>query len=220
MRTFFLVFLLIPLFVFGGFDFEFAAQEIIHAGRFCERLGIGPGFCNCFSHRIDCNRIAITIPGRHKGELQFNDIFLLDLNTVPRSNNTCDDFFLHACLFNCCSEVGAILHSHSVNSIELSLLLAGESVLKIDWANALIFGACCHQHRPLVIPIFDNCLEAAKIVSEISTCSRKKRNVLGFLIRGHGFFTWGCDMHEARHRIEAFEKLFEVELRLRCCRTP
>ncbi len=32
----------------------------------------------------------------------------------------------------------------------------------------------------------------------------------GFLIRRHGLYTWGRDVHEARRHVEIYEFLFEV----------
>ena len=160
MRKFILLFL-IPLFCYAGIDFDFAAQEIVNAGIFCDRLRISPGFCGCFSRRIDGNRIAITFPGRHKSELGFGDIFLLDLNTVSCAKKSCDEFGLHAQLFQCSEQIGALLHCHSVNSIALSRILAGHSKLVIDWANPFFFSTCCPHQSPIEIPIFENCHEVA-----------------------------------------------------------
>ncbi|MDH5613825.1 MAG: class II aldolase/adducin family protein, partial [Gammaproteobacteria bacterium] len=37
----------------------------------------------------------------------------------------------------------------------------------------------------------------------------------GYLIRGHGFYTWGNNMEDALRHVEAFEFLFECELKKR-----
>ncbi len=33
----------------------------------------------------------------------------------------------------------------------------------------------------------------------------------GFLLAGHGLYTWGCDLEEARRHVEIYEFLFQVE---------
>jgi methylthioribulose-1-phosphate dehydratase len=38
---------------------------------------------------------------------------------------------------------------------------------------------------------------------------------VGYLIRGHGLYTWGARMSDALRQIEAFEFLFECELKMR-----
>ncbi|MDU5677284.1 MAG: class II aldolase/adducin family protein, partial [Pseudomonas aeruginosa] len=36
----------------------------------------------------------------------------------------------------------------------------------------------------------------------------------GYLIRGHGLYTWGARMSDALRQVEAFEFLFECELKV------
>ncbi|MBP5090856.1 class II aldolase/adducin family protein, partial [Pseudomonas chlororaphis] len=38
---------------------------------------------------------------------------------------------------------------------------------------------------------------------------------VGYLIRGQGLYTWGARMSDAQRQIEAFEFLFECELKTR-----
>jgi len=37
----------------------------------------------------------------------------------------------------------------------------------------------------------------------------------GYLIAGHGFYTWGNSTEDVMHHVEALEFLFECELHLR-----
>lgn len=53
------------------------------------------------------------------------------------------------------------------------------------------------------------------MAAEASSYLQKHPNVCGFLIRGHGFYTWGLDMQEAKNRVEAFEYLFEAKWKSR-----
>jgi methylthioribulose-1-phosphate dehydratase len=41
---------------------------------------------------------------------------------------------------------------------------------------------------------------------------------VGYLIRGHGLYTWGPRMADALRHVEAFEFLFECELKTRSLR--
>lgn len=216
-----LVFLLfLPLFSLQAIDFDLAAHEIINAGLFCNRLRVCPGICGCFSRRLHGDRIAITFPGRHKSELIFDDIFILDLNERHEFQKNCfDDTRLHSLLFRCSDEIGAVLHTHTVRGIALTRLLESHSCLVTEGFDIhKVFFGHCHPKSVLEIPIFENHRDIEVLAAEISSCLRKKKNVFGFLIRGHGLFTWGCDMREAKLRAEAFEHLFECELLVRCCK--
>jgi methylthioribulose-1-phosphate dehydratase len=44
--------------------------------------------------------------------------------------------------------------------------------------------------------------------------------VHGYLIGGHGFYTWGESVDAALRHVEAFEFLFECELRMRGLQQP
>jgi methylthioribulose-1-phosphate dehydratase len=41
------------------------------------------------------------------------------------------------------------------------------------------------------------------------------QGIHGYLIAGHGFYTWGDTMEDAMRHVEAFEFLFECEVKLR-----
>jgi methylthioribulose-1-phosphate dehydratase len=44
--------------------------------------------------------------------------------------------------------------------------------------------------------------------------SLRGKSIHGFLIAGHGLYTWGSTLAEARRHVEVFEFLFALALRL------
>jgi ribulose-5-phosphate 4-epimerase/fuculose-1-phosphate aldolase len=55
-----------------------AARQLIDAGRFIDSKGWVPATSGNFSARLPNGTIAITVSGKHKGQLQLDDIMLID----------------------------------------------------------------------------------------------------------------------------------------------
>jgi len=72
-------------------------------------------------------------------------------------------------------------------------------------------GVATHAHRQWV-EVFDNTQDIPALAKRVQQRLNDTTNPLrhGFLIRGHGLYTWGRDLDEARRHIEIFEFLFEV----------
>ena len=67
------------------------------------------------------------------------------------------------------------------------------------------------------VPVFRNSQDMAELSERIrdvlepsSVTYSKRPPVHGFLLAGHGLYTWGKSLAEARRHIEIFEFLFEV----------
>ena len=60
------------------------------------------------------------------------------------------------------------------------------------------------------LPIIENSQDVNALSMEVRELLRKKPALHGFLIRGHGLYTWGRTIQEAKRHIEVFEFLFEV----------
>jgi methylthioribulose-1-phosphate dehydratase len=65
------------------------------------------------------------------------------------------------------------------------------------------------------IPVFDNDQDISRLAEKADACLATLDSPPGYLIRGHGFYTWGNSMEDALRHVEAFEFLFDCELRLR-----
>ena len=59
-------------------EFETRAAELIEAGLFIHARGWAPATSGNFSARLSDGSIAITVSGKHKGELLAEDIMRVD----------------------------------------------------------------------------------------------------------------------------------------------
>jgi methylthioribulose-1-phosphate dehydratase len=119
--------------------------------------------------------------------------------------------------------VGAVLHTHSVWSTLLSRADLARGSLRIEGYEMLkgLEGIGTHD-TSVEVPIFANSQDMIELSGRIrerftkADWSDPRRPPLhGFLLSGHGLYTWGRDLAEARRHIEIHEFLFEVVARSR-----
>jgi methylthioribulose-1-phosphate dehydratase len=107
---------------------------------------------------------------------------------------------------------GAVLHTHSVWSTILSAATTdGEGSLTIEGLEMLkgLDGVRTHEHRER-LPVVANTQDWTAAAPRIEATLREHPGAHGLLIRGHGLYTWGKDLAEAKRHIEILEFLFEV----------
>ena len=191
------------------------AQAICETGRFLFQQGWCPATSSNFSCRIDAEHVAITVSGVHKGELQVGDIMCVDLQgqAVGSSKKPSAETLLHTVLYQRDEGIGAVLHTHSVNATVLSRLFAKEEKIYMEDYEVLkaLPGISTHETQT-VLPIFPNTQDMPYLSKATMAWLDEHPQTHGYCIAGHGFYTWGENLADARRHIEAFEFLFECEI--------
>ena len=193
------------------------AKEIIETGHFLHNAKLCPATSGNISVRLGQDLIAITASGKHKGELTHDDILLMTLDgKVHSSKKPSAETLLHTTLYTLYSDVGAVIHTHTLNGTLLSRVVAPHTLLTTNGyeLHKAFPGITTHESE-VIIPIFENSQDIATLSQEVVQYLQTHSNIFGYLIRNHGFYTWGRDINEARMRVEAFEYLFESEVKLR-----
>lgn len=158
-------------------------------------------------------RLLITASGRDKDRLGPTDFTIVDADgqrveeAAPRPSAETP---LHVVLA-LRPEIGAVLHTHSVPATVLSDVHFGSKAVQIAGYEMLkgLSGITTHETR-VSIPILDNSQDMPAMAEAVA--KRLGENALrhAFLVRGHGLYTWGRDLDEARRHVEILEFLFEV----------
>jgi len=196
---------------------EQLAQQIVDAGRFLYGRGWSPATSSNYSTRLSPSEALLTVSGKHKGQLGPDDVLATDLagNSLEPGKKPSAETLLHTQLYSWRPDIGAVLHTHSVNATVLSRLTPGDSIEFEDYELQKAFsGVSTHESRVLV-PIFDNDQDIARLAAKVQPWLEAHPDCVGYLIRGHGLYTWGARMSDALRQIEAFEFLFECELKTR-----
>ncbi len=199
---------------------EQLSLEIIEAGRFLYGRGWSPATSSNYSTRLSASQVLLTVSGRHKGQLSPDDVLATDLagNSLEPSKKPSAETLLHTQLYGWRAEIGAVLHTHSVNATVLSRMTPGEFIELQGYELQKAFSGVSTHESTVRVPIFDNDQDIARLVARVQPWLDAHPDCVGYLIRGHGLYTWGARMSDALRQIEAFEFLFECELKTRSLR--
>lgn len=159
--------------------------------------------------------LAITSTGSDKGHLSVGQILELDetLTVFRGEGRPSAETALHLAIVRG-RQAGAVLHTHSVWSTVLSGWHASKGGVAIEGYEMLkgLEGIHTHKHREW-LPIVENSQDMHELAQEISQTLEENPSAHGFLLRGHGLYTWGADLAEAKRHIEIFEFLMETLVR-------
>jgi methylthioribulose-1-phosphate dehydratase len=183
--------------------------ELVDVVRRLHARGLAAGTSGNFS--AVCDRgLAITASGVDKGRLEESQLVVVDRDgrVVAGSGAPSAETALHLELVHD-RGAHAVLHVHSVWNTLLSrrsgdaVELTGLEMLKG------LRGVTTHEHRE-VVPILANAQDMARLAGDVRGVLASHPACHGFLLAGHGLYTWGVDLAEAHRHVEIFEFLFEV----------
>ena len=195
-------------------DFFILANQLIDAGRFIDSKGWVPATSGNFSARLPDGTIAITVSGKHKGQLQLDDIMLIDAdaNSLDGKKPSAETV-LHTSLYKRFPDIQSILHPHSLNATLISRIFKSEIVLENYELLKALCGIITHENR-VVVPIFANDQNIPRLAELVEQYLDKHTACYGYIIAGHGLYTWGSSVQETLRHLEALDFLFDCELRL------
>lgn len=194
------------------------ARIIAETGAELAARGLTPATSSNFSMRLDEEHIAVTISGRDKGHLDVDDVMVVDLDGQPvaTSARPSAETLLHTQIYRRFPRARAVLHTHSHAQSVASRLYAKEGRVRFEgWELQKAISGYTTHDSVLDLPVFPNTQEMPELVARIDAWLDAGKPLHGYLIDGHGIYTWGVDMAETRRHIEAFEFLLNCELDLK-----
>jgi methylthioribulose-1-phosphate dehydratase len=160
-------------------------------------------------------RLAITATGLDKGSLTAEHFLEMDhtAKVVRGEGKPSAEALLHIAIVRGLN-AGAVLHTHSVWSTVLSGTFASQGGLALEGYEMLkgLEGVRTHQHREWM-PILENSQDMVELSQRVTKVLRENPGLHGFLLRGHGLYTWGSSLQEAKRHVEILEFLMEVVVR-------
>ncbi|MBO0726230.1 MAG: methylthioribulose 1-phosphate dehydratase [Blastocatellia bacterium] len=201
---------------------ELAASLAEAAKGFYQRgwaLGTSGNFSAVVS--LEPLRLVITSSGVDKGRLTTDQFVQVDGDgkVVAGEGRPSDETKLHMAIVRNRPAM-AVLHTHSVWSTTLSALW-GDGGIQITGYEMLkgLSGVRTHKHQEQ-LPILDNSQDMDELARELEELLHWRPDAHGFLLRGHGLYTWGGSVDEARRHVEIFEFLLEVVGRTHLAKGP
>jgi methylthioribulose-1-phosphate dehydratase len=203
---------------FSTAAFADCAVQIADAGRDFGARGWTPATSSNFSMRLSAQRLAVTMSGRDKGQLTPADVMVCDLegNAVDTDARPSAETLLHCQIYRRYPDAGAVLHTHSLAQTLASRLWAQQGHVELAGYELLkaFSGYTTHDAR-MRVQVFPNSQEMSELARLIDAYLDTHPATHGYLIDGHGIYTWGADMLEARRHLDAFEFLLNCELEMR-----
>ena len=188
-------------------------EALCATARRCYGQGWVPATSGNFSVRAG-ERILITQSGIDKGALTPSDLLEVDLDGHPvdATGKPSAETRLHIVIYRDRSDIGAILHVHTLWNTLLSGHFAPHGYVPIEGYELLkgLSGVKTHTHRERV-PILINSQDYDTLARELAATLKAYPAAHGVLLSRHGLYTWGQSVAEARRHLEALEFLFEAE---------
>ncbi|HXG68690.1 MAG TPA: methylthioribulose 1-phosphate dehydratase [Blastocatellia bacterium] len=173
-------------------------------------LGTSGNFSAVLTH--DPLRLAITSSGRDKGALTPAEVLRIDADgdVISGAGRPSAETLLHLAIVRA-RGANAVLHTHSVWGTIVSEVYAGEGGVGIAGYEMLkgLDGVRSHRHSEW-LPIIENSQDYPALAQTVEEILERHPGSHGFLLRGHGLYTWGKDLDDAKRHIEILEFLLEV----------
>lgn len=202
--------------MFIGSDYS-RAQELLEAIQFFNQRGWSPATSTNYSVRtLDPKNYIISRSGVDKSKFTINDLIVINSNAEIQAPynlvgvKSSAETGIHTAIYEQFPEINCVFHTHSPLATVLSMQYEKEGQIVFDGYELLkaLDGIGTHQTNT-VLPIVPNSQNMAEILGNMKG---RWEGVYGFLISGHGLYTWGKDIPTTKRHVEAFEFLFECHM--------
>lgn len=178
----------------------------LHGRRWCD--GTGGNFSVVIER--DPTHLLMAPSGVDKGQIKPEQLVIVneEQNVIHGKGQASAETALHFEIIkglNC----AAVLHTHSINSTVLSEHLATEKRIRIEGWEMLkgLKGIATHQTH-VDIPIVANNQNMEELKETFH--QHLINDTPGILVAGHGLYTWGDSIAEAKRHVEILEFLIEA----------
>ncbi len=187
--------------------------QLVDCIHFLHQQGWAPATSSNYSFRIPGEpAITISSSGKDKGTFCVEDLMEVDREGRPLDDTRkpSAETLLHTLIYQRRPEVTCILHTHTVYNTVLSQVYEQEGNLRLTGFEILKGISGIQTHESTVdLPIFANSQDIQQLAADIALHWDQHPTLSGFLLAGHGLYTWGKSIAEAKRHIEVFEFLFD-----------
>jgi methylthioribulose-1-phosphate dehydratase len=158
-------------------------------------------------------RLLITRSGLDKARLTPEDLVVVGADARPiagQAGRPSAEALIHGTVATL-TGAGSILHTHSVwNTLlgEHHLDQGGFTITGYEMLKG-IHGVETHEAE-VFVPVLENTQDMVRLAADVTDLLSSQPGLAGFLIAGHGLYTWGATLEEAQRHVEILEFLFEV----------
>ena len=193
------------------------ATELLEAIRFFNQKGWSPATSTNYSVRSpNPTEYIISRSGVDKSKFTLEDLILINPHgeVLPPFNRpgikSSAETEIHTHIYQKYPDVKCVLHTHSVLGTVLSQKFVSQKQIRFEGFEIQkgFEGNTTHELES-ILPIVPNSQVMSDILKNMDHHFVEKPSIHGFLIAGHGLYTWGKDIATAKRHIETYEFLFE-----------
>ena len=176
-------------------------------------LGHSPATSTNYSYREENGDLWVSRSGIDKSSFTPEDFIRVDHHGVvidPLSPlKVSAETLIHCSLYNLFPDANVVLHSHSIYPVLLSdtaltsMKFQGYEILKG-------FNAVISHESTVEVPVLENSQDMEYFKHEMNY-RKEELQYSVFMIKKHGFYTWGNNLFEAKRHLETFQYLCECE---------
>lgn len=193
------------------------ASDLLDSIKFFNQKNWSPATSTNYSVRShNSDEYIISRSGVDKSKFNLEDLILINQKgeVLPPFNipgvKSSAETEIHTHIYKKYPNVNCVLHTHSVLGTVLSLAHLNDKQLRFEGFEIQkgLDGNLTHELES-ILPIVPNSQVMADILTSMDKHFTEKPSIHGFLIAGHGLYTWGKDIATAKRHIETYEFLFE-----------
>lgn len=203
-----------------GIDLEASSTALCEAGRWIGASGWCPATSGNFSSKLGAAHVLVTRSGADKSALVPGDLLIVDSQgtlvwPIRSDLHPSAETLLHVAIYGT-TDATCILHTHSRAATVLSRVQESEGALRLTDFEVLkgLDGVDTHRHEE-VLAILPNSQRMPELADHVRSHLTANPKAHGFLIAGHGLYTWGRTADNARQHVAALEFLLDCELHRR-----
>jgi methylthioribulose-1-phosphate dehydratase len=198
------------------------AAQMVKTIHFLYARGWAPATSSNYSFRIaEENEFYVSESGIDKGEFAANHFLKVSAFGIPIADvrKPSAETALHSTIYELFPHVHCVLHTHTVLNTILSQYFANDKCIQLKNYEILkgFEGIKTHEVS-LKLPIFDNTQNISVLANQVSEYAKQNSDIKAFLITGHGMYTWGSTIADAKRHVEVIEFLLECEYKKLCCK--
>ncbi len=188
-------------------------KNIIDIGHWVDQNGWCAATSGNLSARVDSSRIMITVSGNSKGSLSPEKLMMVDTKGEPFNSDQAPsaETLLHTLIYGQIEQANYVIHTHSVIATVFSRAIwQGEISFKNYEMQKAFSGVNSHEHE-LKVPVYANSQNMLVLAQQVEPYLQSGPDIPAFILAGHGVYSWGRDVQEARRHCEAMEFLLQCE---------
>lgn len=193
---------------------EAMLEELVKTCQFVSNKGFSPATAGNFSARIDNEKMVMSASGKDKSTLCKYDFVVCDFqaNMLSGDGKPSAEAALHGMIYQLSSQTNCVLHTHSVPVTVFSMLKSNANKISFHGyeMQKTIEGHLSHEET-MDLYIFDNDQDIPRLAEQVKAIWDEVKKANGLIVRGHGLYSWGKTVFDAKRHMEGLEFLVECE---------